>query len=75
MNWQNQFNQNQANQNYNWWQESQQYPRNQLNVLGNALGIGGGNSQTTNQPGPSRAGQFLGGALTGAQIGNYFGWW
>lgn len=69
------FNQAQANQNYNWWQQAQQYPQQQLNVLGNALGVAGGNSQTVNQPGPSQAGQFLGGALAGAQIGNLMNWW
>lgn len=66
------FNQAQNAQNYQWWQEAQQYPRNQLNVMGNALGIGGTGSQQTG-PGVSPWSQALGGALTAGQLWSIFG--
>jgi len=74
-NQQQQFSQNAANQNYNWWQEAQQYPTSRLNVLGNAIGTVQGNSrtQTSTTPGTSTAASIVGGGLTAAQIGSLLG--
>lgn len=62
------FNQGQADQNYRWWQEAQNYPRQQLAAYGQALGVGGGGTSTQTAPDPSTASQLLGGGLTGAMI-------
>jgi hypothetical protein len=62
------FDQGQADQNYRWWQEAQNYPRQQLAAYGQALGQGQGGTQTQNAPDPSTASQLLGGGLTGAAI-------
>lgn len=64
------FDQGQADQNYRWWQESQNFPRQQLAQYGQALGVGGGGTSTQTAPDPSRASQLLGGTLTGAAIYN-----
>ncbi len=50
--------------------DQQNYPRNNLQWMGNMLGLGGnGNSSTTQtQPGASTASQVTGGALTGAAL-------
>ena len=69
------FDQGQANQNYHWWQEAQQYPRQQLNVLGGALTGNLGQTQTQTSPDPSRWSQMLGGALTGLGLYNAFRGW
>lgn len=73
------FNQGQANQNYQWWQEAQNFPRQQLDLYGRAIGAMNGGTQTTTQtPGPSQAGSIAGGALTGMGIygmGRNYGWW
>jgi hypothetical protein len=62
------FDQGQADQNYRWWQESQNFPRQQLAQYGQALGVGGGGTQTQTAPDPSKGSQLLGGALTGAAL-------
>jgi hypothetical protein len=62
------FDQGQADQNYRWWQEAQNYPLQRLQAYGNALGAGQGGTQTQNAPDPSTASQLLGGGLTGAAI-------
>lgn len=67
------FNQAQQNQNQQWFNEAQNYPIQGLDQMRQSLGFGGTQS-TQNAPGPSQAGQFLGGALTAAQIGKMFGW-
>lgn len=67
-NQQQQFNQGQADQNYRWWQEAQNYPRQQLSAYGQALGVGGGGTQTQTAPDPSTGSQLLGGGLTGAAL-------
>jgi len=48
---------------YSRWQQEQQYPYQQLNVLGSALGHNFGGSSSSTQPGPSGASQLLGGGL------------
>jgi putative salt-induced outer membrane protein YdiY len=50
--------------------ESRQYPMQQLDVMGNALGRSYGQTNTTTQPGPSTDSQLVGGALTGAGLYN-----
>jgi hypothetical protein len=63
------FNQGQADQNYKWWEQAQNYPAKQLGIYGQALGTGGNNgTQTQTAPDPSMASQLLGGGLTGAAI-------
>lgn len=64
------FDQGQADQNYRWWQEAQNFPRQQLAAYGQALGVGGGGTSTQTAPDPSTGQQLLGGALTGAAIYN-----
>lgn len=84
-NQQGQFAQNDANQNYNWWQEAQNYPTNKLNTLGNAIGTvaGTGRTTTSTSPGTSAGAGLLGGGILGSQLGtgisdgsggNYGGW-
>lgn len=68
------FNQAQQNQNQQWFNEAQNYPIQGLDQMRQSLGFGG-TSQTQNTPGPSQAGQFLGGAMTTYQLGKNFGWW
>ena len=60
--------QGQADQNYRWWQEAQNFPRGQLGLLGEALGLKAGGTTSQSQPDPSMASQVLGGALAGSQI-------
>lgn len=67
------FDQGQADQNYRWWQEAQNYPQQRLAAYGQALGVGGGGTQTQNAPDPSTASQLLGGGLTGAAIWKMLG--
>lgn len=62
------FDQGQADQNYRWWQEAQNYPQQRLAAYGNALGVGQGGTSTQQAPDPSKASQLLGGGLTGAAI-------
>jgi hypothetical protein len=50
--------------------ESRQYPQQQLDIMGNALGRSYGQTNTTTQPGPSTGSQLVGGALTGAGLYN-----
>lgn len=52
---------------YNQWQQAQQYPVQQLQTLGNALGFNFGQQQTTSGSGGSGStlGNMAGGALTG----------
>jgi hypothetical protein len=67
------FLQSAQNQNQNWFTEAQQYPQQQLGLLGNALGLGNqGGTTTQTQPDPSKTGQIVGGALTGAQLAEMF---
>ena len=65
-----QQNQNQITGNYQQWQNAQNYPKSQLDVMGNALSHSLGQQTTTTQPGVSTAAGVAGGALTGAQIYN-----
>ena len=68
------FDQAAQNQNNAYYQAAQQYPIDRLNIMGNALGIGGqGNTQTQTQSDPSAAGSALGGAMVGSQLGDVFG--
>jgi hypothetical protein len=50
--------------------ESRNFPREQLDVMGNALGRSYGQTNTTTQPGASTGSQIVGGALTGAGLYN-----
>jgi hypothetical protein len=63
-----QFSQAAQNQNQQWFNEARQFPRDQLGVLGNALGMNQGSTQTQTAPDPSRTSQVVGGALTGASL-------
>jgi hypothetical protein len=45
------------------WQKQQQYPRDQVALLGNSLGFNFGQNQTQQGPTGSALGQGLGGAL------------
>jgi hypothetical protein len=74
-NQQNQFAQQQALQNKEWWNEAQQYPAQQLGLFGNAIGnvMGSGRTNTTETPGTSPLAAGLGGALTLSQILGMFG--
>lgn len=68
-------NQSQANltDTYNRFLEQRDYPRQQLNILGQGLGMNFGGTQTTNAPSNSNvAGGAMGGALAGAQLGSIF---
>lgn len=67
-----QFTQAAQNQNQNWFQEAQQFPQQQLGLLGGALGLNQGSTQTQTQPDPSKTSQIIGGALTGAQLYDMF---
>lgn len=69
-NQQGQFAQNQANQNYQWWNEAQNYPKQQLGIFGQAINAVQGNDKTftTQQPGQSPYAAALGGALTLSQL-------
>lgn len=66
-------NQNQITGNYQQWQNAQNYPKSQLDVMGNALSHSLGQQTTTTQPGVSTAAGVAGGALTAAQIWNLLG--
>jgi hypothetical protein len=74
-NQQNQFAQNQANQNYQWWNEAQQYPGQQLGMFGNAINnvMGAGKTSTTQTPGTSPLAGAFGGAITMAELMKLFG--
>lgn len=65
-----QFQQGQADQNYRWWQEAQNFPMMQLGIYGQALGMNPGGTTTQTQPDPSTLSQVVGGALTGSQLFN-----
>jgi hypothetical protein len=67
-----QFGQAAQNQNQQWFNEARQFPRDQLSLLGNALGMNQGSTQTQTAPDPSRAGQVVGGALVGSQFADLF---
>lgn len=66
------YNQSRLNDAYSRFQESRQYPQQQLDIMRNALGLNYGQNQTTQQQtqGPSNASSLLGGALTGAGLYN-----
>ena len=51
-----------------WWQQAQQFPQQQLDAYGRALGVGTGGTTTQQTPDPSQASQLLGGGLTGAAL-------
>lgn len=53
---------------YQRFNESRNYPNQQLDIMGNALGRSFGSSTTQTQPGASTASQVVGGALTFAQL-------
>jgi len=55
---------------YSQFLESRNYPQQQLDIMGNALGRSYGQTNTTTQPGPSTGSQLVGGALTGAGLYN-----
>jgi len=55
---------------YQQYTQAQQYPQQQLDIMGNALGRINGNVSTTTQPGASTGSQIIGGALTGAGLYN-----
>lgn len=62
------FDQAQADQNFKWWQEAQQFPQNKLNDYSRMIfGQPGG---VTTQPEPSKASQAIGGGLTGIGLYN-----
>lgn len=70
----NAYNQEAANQNYRWWQEAQNFPQQQLDAYGSALGMGGRMAGTQTQtPDPSRLSTAAGGALVGSQLAPLFG--
>ena len=64
------FNQANQNQNQQWWQEAQNFPQQQLDAYGRAIGINAGGTSTQQQPDPSRTSEIAGGALTGAALWN-----
>ena len=66
------FQQAAQNQNQAWFDQAQQFPQQQLGLLGNALGMNKGSEQSSTQPDPSRTSQIVGGALTGAQLAQMF---
>lgn len=56
---------------YQQWQQAQQYPQQQLNVMRNALGgVNFGNTSTQTAPGASTASQVLGGITSGLGLYN-----
>jgi hypothetical protein len=67
-----QFSQAAQNQNQQWFNEAQQFPRDQLGLLGGALGLNQGSMQTQSQPDPSKLNQVVGGALVGSQFSDLF---
>ena len=58
--------------NYQQYLDQRNYPNQQLNQFGSALGqaVGNQGTQTSNTPGPSGASQLVGGALTGSALYN-----
>lgn len=67
------FQQAAQDQNQRWFNEARQFPRDQLGLLGNALGMQQGGTSTQTQPDPSKASQVIGGALAGSQLIDLFG--
>lgn len=68
---QQQFNQAYQNQQQQFFNDRRNYPQQQLQNYGAALGQGNpGSTQTSTQPDPSTASQVLGGGLAGAGIYN-----
>ena len=64
------FDQAQADQNYKWWQEAQQYPQQKLNDYARIVGMGAGAGGTQQAPEPSTASKVIGGGLTGLSLYN-----
>ena len=64
------FDQAQQNQQNQCWQQAQQYPQQQLDAYGRALGTQTGGTSTQQAPDPSQASQLLGGGLTGIALYN-----
>ena len=67
------YSQDILNQQYGDWQEQQNYPLRQLDILGNTIGMSMGNTGTTTATGPnpyqgSSAANLLGGASTAAGL-------
>ena len=63
--------QKQLDSNYQQFLDSRNYPQQQLDTFGKALGALNYGSQSTNtQPGPSTGAQLAGGAITGAALYN-----
>ena len=62
--------QRQLDNQYNQFLEARNYPREQLDIMGNALGRVSGNQQTTSTPGPGMGQQVVGGGLTGLALYN-----
>lgn len=58
---------------YSRFVESRDFPSQQLNIMGNALGRVGGSATTNNAADPSSAAQAIGGALTFAQLWKLLG--
>jgi hypothetical protein len=64
------FDQAGADQNYKWWQESQQFPQQKLNDYARMIGVGAQSGNQSTQPSPSTASQVIGGGLTGIGLYN-----
>lgn len=68
------FNQGQQNQNNQWFQDAQNYPKQQMQAYGQSLGIGGqGGTSTQNQPDPAMLSQLFGGMLAGSSLYSLIG--
>jgi hypothetical protein len=68
-------NQRQLDAGYQQYLDARQYPQQQLDVFGRALGqaVGNQGTQTSTSPGASGASQLVGGALTGSMLYNLLG--
>jgi hypothetical protein len=68
-------NQKQMDASYQQYLDARQYPQQQMDNFGNALGraVGNQGTQTSTQPGASALSQLFGGAITGASLYNLLG--
>ena len=62
------FDQAAQGQQQDWWNQARQFPQQQLDAYGRALGVGTGGTSTQQVPDASQASQLLGGGLTGAAL-------
>ena len=67
------FDQASADQNYRWWQESQNFPLRGLEQMRSSLGMGGALGSQTSTPDPSKLSTGIGGAMVGSQLSPLFG--